>query len=507
MMERWPNQQRALEQTAAAIARGVKRICIVSPTGSGKTQVMFDQIKEATANDLRSILYTQRRMLFEQTARNLEKAGIDFGKRASGHRKQLLQAVQVAMSQTEVSKVYKSKTRELHDAHRVLVDEAHCQCGETYQQIMRDHVDAGATIIGYTATPLDLADCYDELLVVGTPSECRSFGALVPAETFAPDEPDLRHIKNYRVGDDLTESQNKQAIMRPGVFGRVLASWKLHNPQQKPTLLFAPDVKGSIYFAEQFTAAGIPAAHIDGDNVWVNGEVFESNHEQRESVKDKLERGEIKVVCNRFVLREGIDWPFVECGIFACVFGALTSYIQSGGRLLRACKSTGKERALILDHGGNWWRHGSMNADREWTLGQTNYRTVGERLEQMREEKIVQPITCPECGKVRASGPSCPACGHRSTKKSRLVVQVDGSLRPVEGAIMPPRRIKVKPDTQKLWESMYYRMKRCGRTFRQAEALFCHENHYWPPRDLKMMPKDSADWWRKVEAVPAESLL
>ena len=347
----------------------------------------------------------------------------------------------------------------------------------------------------------------DELLVVGTPSECRSFGALVTAETYAPDEPDLRHIKNYRIGDDLTESQNQQAIMRPGVFGRVLASWKLHNPQQKPTLLFAPDVKGSIYFAEQFCAAGIPAAHIDGDDVWINGEVFVSSHERRDEVKEMLERGEIKIVCNRFVLREGIDWPFVECGIFACVFGALTSYIQSGGRLLRACKSTGKETALILDHGGNWWRHGSLNADREWTLGQTNYRTVGERMEQMREQKIVEPITCPACGKVRASGPVCPACGNRSTKKSRLVVQVDGSLRPVEGAIMPPRRIKVKPDTQKLWESMYYRMKRCGRTFRQAEALFCHENHHWPPRDLPFMPKCSADWWRRVEDVPFEDLI
>ena len=411
------------------------------------------------------------------------------------------------MRQSESSKVYKSKTRELHDAHRVLWDEAHDQTGPESLKIMSDHHAAGAIQIGFSATPLDLSDCYDELLVVGTPSECRKFGALVPAETFAPDEPDLRHIKNYRVGDDLTENENKKAIMRPGVFGRVLAAWKQHNPKQRPTLLFAPDVRGSIYFAEQFTAAGIPAAHIDGDDVWLNGEVFESNHERREAVREMLERGELKVVTNRFVLRTGVDWPFLECGIFACVFGSLQSFIQSGGRLLRASPKTGKTVATILDHGGNFWRHGSLNADREWTLGMTNYRAVGERLEQMREQKIQQPITCPQCFKVRASGPECPACHHRHSKQSRMVVQVDGSLRPVEGAIMPPRRVKMKPDTQKLWESMYYRMKRCGRTFRQAEALFNYENRYWPPRDLPLMPRDSSDFWRKVEAVPKESLI
>jgi hypothetical protein len=613
----------------------------------------------------------------------------------------------------------------------------------------------------------------------------------------------LRHIKNYKVGDDLTEKDNAKAIMRPGVFGRVLAAWKQHNPGQRPTLLFAPDVKGSIYFAEQFTEAGIPAAHIDGDDIWMNGESYSSDGDMRELVRDKLASGDIKVVCNRFVLREGIDWPFVECGILATVFGSLSSYIQSGGRLLRASPSTGKSKACIakgslvltdrgevpiesvllsdkvwdgiefvshmglafngymeviswdgltatpehevltengwttlaeakasgqritragngwkeirvsddsdphdirdigharggsilhvrkelvreisqdrearaegvqalhetlwealsgvdlsarstpaqamhrhrrpglprlrrtgnqvrlsgrvecdemdraesrasekpkhdagqnrqqralragqpamgypiyaiekppkdaetkfseqeicgsvsrsevftelvghtlsqrhdggtnsttvevydlinagprhrytvngmivsnciLDHGGNWWRHGSLNADRDWQLGMTNYRTVGERLERLRERQEPQPITCPKCNKVRQSGADCPACGFRYSKQSRPVVQIDGTLRNVEGPIMRPRKVVLKPDTQRLWESMYYRMRRAGKTFRQAEAFFCHEYHHWPPRDLKLMPRDPGDWWRRIDAVKPEALI
>jgi superfamily II DNA or RNA helicase len=370
-------------------------------------------------------------------------------------------------------------------------------------------VGDGATAIGYTATPLDLEGIYDELIVAGLPSECRSFGALVPAETYAPDEPDLKHIKNYKVGEDLTEKENTKAIMRPGVFGRVKDAWLRHNPKQKATILFGPDVRGSIFFAEQFCKAGVRAAHIDGNDVWVDGEFYPSNPEQRELVRDLLMAGDIKIVCNRFVLREGIDWPFVECGVEACVFGALTSYLQSCGRLLRACPDTNKQDAILIDHGGNWWRHGSVNADREWHLGLTNHRVVGERLEQMREKKIPEPITCPDCGKVRNGGRQCPRCGHICHRKSRLVVQVDGVLKPREGDIMRPRRIRVTPDTQQLWTKIYYRAKsqKWNATFRQAEAMFFRENYYYPPRNLLLMPRESGDWWRKVADVPKESLI
>jgi superfamily II DNA or RNA helicase len=504
---RWPNQRRAFDGVLDAIQRGVKRLCVTSPTGSGKSLSMVDVIQWAVEQNEPTALYTQRKMLYDQTAGVLEKAGIDFGRRASGHERALLRNVQLCMTPSELSQVYKAESRELHRASRVLIDEAHCQTGGAMQRIMQDHVAAGATIIGYTATPLDLERLYDELLVAGTVSECFAIKALVPAETYAPDEPDLKHIRKYQVGEDLSEADNVKAIMRPGIFGRVVKAWKQHNPEQKPTLLFAPGVKESIWFAEQFTAAGIRAAHIDGTDTWIDGECHGTDQESRQLIVELLQAGDIKVVCNRYVLREGIDLPFIECGIFATVFGGLTSYIQSGGRLLRACKDTGKEKAIVLDHGGNWHRHGSLNEDREWTLGLTNHRVVGERAEKLREKKQAEPIVCPECGKVRAGGRTCPACGFVAHKKSRMVVQIDGTLRPVDGDVYRPRRVRHQPNEQQLWEKMYYRMKRAGRTFRQAEALYCVENHGWPPRDLSLMPKDSSDWWRKVADVPRENLI
>jgi superfamily II DNA or RNA helicase len=305
----------------------------------------------------------------------------------------------------------------------------------------------------------------------------------------------------------LTEAENTKAIMRPGVFGRVLKAWKKHNPDGKPTLLFGPDVAGSLFFAQEFCKAGIKAAHIDGEQIWCDGTFYDTEQGAREWLAQQSKSGEIKVVCNRFVLREGIDWPWIEVGSFATVFGALTSFLQSGGRLLRA--HPGKEKCIILDHGGNWHRHGSLAVDRHWKLGMTNQRVGAERAERLREKKEQEPITCPECGKVRGSGAKCPACGFEAHRRARLVVQVDGTLREVKGDIYKRRVTKMFPNTQQLWTQIYWRArsKKWNATFKAAEALFCHENHYWPPRNLKFMPKDPNDFYKKVAAVPIEALI
>ncbi len=506
MINRWPNQTRAFEGTVAAMQRGVKRLCVTSPTGSGKTRCMIDMIEWSVENGRAVALYTQRKMLYDQTCRILDKAGIRFGKRASGHKENLFQDVQICMTQTELARVYKQESRKLHGARLVLVDECHQNSGPTFSRILDDHASAGATVVGYTATPLDITG-YDELLVAGTMSECLRIGALVRPETYAPDEPDLRHIRNYVVGRELTEAENVKSIMRPGVFARVLTAWNKHNPEQKPTLLFGPDVAGSMFFAQEFWKNGISAAHIDGEQIWVNGEFKSTDDDTRRELAYQSQSGAVKVVCNRFVLREGIDWPWIEVGCFATVFGALTSFLQSGGRLLRA--HPGKTKCLILDHGGNWHRHGSLAVDRNWQLGMTNQRVTAERAERLREKKEQEPITCVQCGKVRASGPKCPSCGYTAHKRSRLVVQVDGTLKRVEGDAYKPRREKLMPNTEQLWERMYYRAKsqKWNATFRQAAAMFFRENHYWPPKTLRLMPKDSGDWFRKAADVPKESLI
>ena len=500
----WPHQTFALAETTAALEAGETRVCVTSPTGGGKSRMMVDIIDWAQARHMRVALYTNRRMLLDQTRGVLERNGIFPGVRASGHETALLRDVQLCMTQTEGSQVLVKDARTLHDARIVLVDEAHLQTGGRMEEIAKRHVDAGATIVGYTATPLDLGSMYERLIQAGTTSELRECGALLPCVTYGPDEPDTRHIKRQATGE-FSEGEIRKVIMTQHIFGRVYECWKRLNPDALPALLFAPGVKESVWFAQEFAKQGVRAAHIDGDDIWLDGELHRSEPDMRAEVMRQHRDGEIAVVCNRFVLREGIDAPWVYHGIFATVFGGLASYLQSGGRLLR--NYPGMPQVILQDHGGNWHRHGSLNEDRVWALGDTNYVTTELREERMREKKDAEPIVCPKCSAVRRAGRTCLKCGFEHEKSVRMVVQKDGELKAQEGDIYKARRVRKEADTEELWKRMYYRMKKAEMTFRQAEGLFFYENHYWVPRDLPLMPTEPLDWFRKVCDVPKERLM
>lgn len=500
-MHYWGHQDRTDAAIDAAIAAGHKRILVTGPTGSGKSVMIMRQIDKVQ----RSILYTHRRFLREQLEGNMRKAGIDFGVRASGAEPALLRDVQVSSIQTEERRVFKQKQWEIHHGDRAMIDEAHVQKGEVAKKIMQAHVEAGTPVIGWTATPLDLGEYYDHLIVAATNSECRECGAHVICQTYGPDEPDTTRIKPTVTGE-YTENDVRKVMMTPTIFGRVYDWWKKLNPDARPAILFAPGVGESLWFAQEFSKRGVPAAHIDGDDIWIDGETMPSSQEARNRLAGASKSGEVKVVCNRFVMREGIDWPWLYHGIMATVFGSLSSYLQSGGRLLRSHESL--DHVVLQDHGGNWWRHGSLNADREWRLEYTANIVAGMRAEAMREKKDKEPITCPECGRIRSGGPRCPACGHEHSKKTRRVMQLDGKLVEHEGDVFKPRRVKMEPDTQKIWERCYRRAfnSKNEMTFNQAMGLFFYENHYYPPKNLPYMPVDSLDWYRKVKYVHPSQL-
>lgn len=497
----WPHQQRGIDETIKLIQAGKKRICVTSPTGGGKSEIMRRLI--AWNEGVGSLLLTNRSMLFEQTVAGMREFGIECGLRAAGYPTCEDLPVQVAMVQTEDARVHRTQKWLPHKANLVFVDEAHVNRGRSMQRIIDSYVDEGATVIGFTATPLEIGGIYQDLVIAGTNSELRACGAHVPCRTFAPDEPDCRDLKPQQTGE-YAEGEVVKRIMTPTIMDRVYDRWKTINPDGLATLGFAPGVKESIWFAEQFRAKGVKSAHIDGESCWLDGNEYASSKSIREDIVGASKDGSIKIIWNRFVMREGIDLPFIRVGIMATIFGALTSYLQSGGRIIRGDK--GKSECILIDHGGNWWRHGSLNADREWKLGDTNNMKAAERAEKIREGQEKEPLVCPNCGAVRLAGPTCPMCGFMHTSRSRPVIQKDGTLRMVEGKIFKPHRVKQVSDTEKKWLACYYRAKQTGKTFRQAEGLFVHENGYYPPKDLPNMPKRAGDWFRRVCDVPRSEL-
>lgn len=515
----WEHQQRTIEAVGDAQLEGYRRILVTIPTGGGKTLVM-QRLAECYLPQRRVVLYTNRTMLREQISDGLMDAGIYHGQRAAGEADEREHPLQISSIQTEHSRVIRQKRWDVHDADLVLIDEAHLQKEDMAKSILNLH--ERATIVGFTATPLGLAEMYDTLIVGATVSELRKCGALVLSRHFCPDEPDMRsfkRLKEFQDEADATVTQAEAATImgpRPQLFGRVWANFTKLNPDCRPTLLFAPGVPESIWFAEEFSLKGVRAAHIDGDDVWLDGEFHKSDSDIRRRVVEELRAGAIKVVCNRFVMREGINIPEVSHGIFATVFGSVQTYLQAGGRLLRS--APGKPDCTIQDHGGNYWRFGSLNSDREWFLEQTQDMAKEMRADRIRAGKEHQPFVCPQCHRAWSKGRVClvahGGCGFElpaKAKKSRPVVTTEGELREAVGEFFRPRRIAREPDAYRDWALLVTKRCREGtrgeRTWRQAAAFFAGEHNWqWPDPNWPHTPIDERDWYLKVHEVPPERL-
>jgi DNA repair protein RadD len=503
----WPHQQFGTHAVVDAIGRGVRRLILTCPTGGGKSRIMTNLILWASARGLKSSLYTNRKMLIDQTSGVLDKAGIAHGVRAAGHWSNLDEPVQISSVQTELSRVVKRGEWPIHQSQLVLVDEGHLFNNPSSKKLIDRHLGGGATVVYVTATPLDLDGCADELIVAGTTSELRACGALVRANHVACSEPDFKAHRRLMAKAKLTEGEVKTAMMQnpKALFGNVFEWFGRLNPERKPSILFAPGVAESLWFAEEFHKQGITAAHVDGEDVWVNGQAYKSSPQVRKEVLDGSRNGSIAVLCNRYVLREGIDCPWLQHGIFATVFGSLQSYLQSGGRLLRRHRDDSP--VTIADHGGNWHRYGSLNEDREWSLDLTADMAFALRQDAVRDGKKKEPFACPGCG-VLQLGRVCANCKREidGKRRSRPVLQSNGRLIHVSGSVVKPRATTRLPDTADRWEKIYHGSMKRERTFRQAYGWFKKKYGYEPPRNLKFMPKREVDWFRLVKDVPKGDL-
>lgn len=521
MKQDWDHQKFGVQAVLDAMYRDVRRIVLCAPTGAGKT-LMAQRLIERVIAQMGVVVLTHRSMLLDQLHEGLVEARIDHGIRARGHEEEPDKPVQLCMVQTELSRIVKRMQRSIHKAGLVIVDEGHQQQGKETQKLIQMYLDAGGYVVYLTATPIDMAACADELIVAGKPSQLRAYNTLVPAIIYGPDEPDLRAYKKAREklaeGGNLSEELARQAMMTPTIMARVGKWFDQLNPNQLPTILFAPGVRESIWFAEQFSRKGIRAAHLDGEHIWLDGELERTSTDGRDRIMQMSRSGEIKVVCNRWVMREGIDATWLRHCIIATMIGSLTTYLQIGGRVLRSDNDPlsnalfgVKDCATFQDHGGNYHRHGSFNEDREWFLDLTAYQAVQMRADRMRTHKQKEPFRCPGCGMIWAAPTGNCRCGYElgTAKRSRPVVSTDGDLREMAGAIYLPRRVMHDNRGPEIWKRMYFRSKTASadRTFLAAEALFAYENKWqWPDRSWPLMPVLDLDRWRKVADVPADRL-
>jgi superfamily II DNA or RNA helicase len=409
-----PYQTDCVARIRDALRRS-RRVLLTSPTGSGKT-VMFCWLAMAVAAHGSRILVVAHRIeIVDQISEALTAFGVAHGVIAPG-RAANGEPVQIAMVLTLANRL-RHGVVDIYDL--VVVDECHHSVASTWQRILAAFPQA--YVLGVTATPerLDgraLKDLYDELVSGPTIAELVAAGFLSPAVTYAaPVSPDLSGIRT-RLGD-FEQAALAERMTNSGLIGDAVEHYKKLSPQL-PGLAYCVGIAHSMATAEAFNGAGYSAVHIDG----------ETPKDERRAAIAALAGGKLDLICNCGLFSEGVDVPLLGLVILLRPTQSLGLYLQMIGRALRV--GGGKRRALILDHAGNWERHGLYDFPHCWSLEGRENTNPGQLVRR-----------CPQCDAVIAiRAAECPECGHEFIRRlatgagvSRIPETAPGELERVDG--------------------------------------------------------------------------
>ena len=365
-----------------------RRGMISMPTGSGKTRVAVQSIVEAIRDDgfKGGILWVaDRDELCEQAVEAWRQVWASEGPQATQLRISRMWAGQprplppfdmhviVATIQTLSAKIARHPEQYgfLADFNLLVFDEAHRSVAATYTSVMQE---LGLTryrkahepyLIGLTATPYRGHDQEETRRLVNRYSRNR-----LDTDAFRSDEPesviqelqflgilaqaDQEIIPGSRLllsGDELRQAkqtpwlpqsvENRLAddISRTQ---RIIEAYKTHilrSDSNWPTLIFATSVEHSQTVAALLTTLGVQARAVSAT----------TNTSSRRRIVEEFRSGEIKVLVNYGIFREGFDAPKTRAIIVARPVYSPNLYFQMIGRGLRGVKNGGNDRCLILN--------------------------------------------------------------------------------------------------------------------------------------------------------------
>ena len=361
-------QATAAEAVRAAMWGGARRVCLVMPTGAGKTRTAGELARLVVSQGRRVLWLAHRSELVDQAVEALVALGLSVGAMCSSATSppNPFAPVQVASVQTLLAR------RARPPADLIVADEAHhfAEAARRWAELLDAY--PSALIVGPTATPERGDGCglekqFDRIVTGPTVAELTELGHLVPCEVLRPDKP-----------------------LEPGKIAQNPVDAVVAHAPGRRCAVFARSVPLAEQYAAEFRMQGISARAISAETPW---------GERRDAIA-AFRRGEVRVLTNCYVLTEGFDAPELSCVVVARGCGSAGMWLQMVGRALRP--APGKRDALVLDLRGVSHEHGRPEDEREYSLSGTGIR--------LRDQQSY----CPVCGAARTPPEPCESCGYVS---------------------------------------------------------------------------------------------
>lgn len=453
-------QARAHEALREGARQGHRKQLIMAPTGSGKTILALNIIKNALDKGRRAMFLCDRKTLIAQTSEVAQSVGLGFHGiiQASNPQFDMSRSFQIASCQTLMRRGWPT------DIDVLVVDEAHTQYKTWVDYVQSD--ECTARVIGLSATPFSpgMGKTFSNLINAATMAELTDQGILVPLRIFSCRRPDMTGAAT--VGGEWTDKAAEEGEIL--LVGDVITEWTKYARDLK-TIIFGPTIKYCEELARRFGEVGVQAATFCAD----------TPDDDRGRILADFAGGYVRVLISVEALAKGFDVKDVGC-ICDCrpLRKSLSTAIQMWGRGLRSSPETGKSECVLLDFSGNIIRF----AD---DFSHVYYNGLdklddGEKLDkEIRKDEEREPRECPVCH-FSPMGKRCIHCGYAPEPKA-LVEHLPGEMQEVRldnGKVLAPDEIHLYAQLATYAKTHSTPEKQKGR----AACLFRDITGKWPPR-------------------------
>ena len=347
-------QQQILDALQAErVLRHHNHNLIVAATGTGKTVIAaFDYKEFCRTHKVHRLLFVAHR---EELL--LQAQGTFQGILQDPNFGQILDGTHTPDSPDELFATIQSiNSQKLWDRLKpdyyqyIVVDEYHHAAAASYQKLLGYFNPE--ILLGLTATPermdgKSILDLFDGQYAaeIRLP-EAIDRGLLCSFQYFGvTDTVDLDKFRWVRGGYEVSDLNNVYVYNREVAerrAGQIILSIQKYvaDVNEMKALGFCVSVEHATFMAKFFNEHSIPAEALYGG----------SDDATRNSAKERLQKGEIKIIFVVDLYNEGVDIPEINTVLFLRPTQSLTIFLQQLGRGLRICK--GKDCLTVLDYIG-----------------------------------------------------------------------------------------------------------------------------------------------------------
>lgn len=397
-------QERGVDMLREGFAAGHRCQMLYLPTGGGKTEIAISMMAKAAEKGRRAGMILDRRNLVNQTSQRLDKYKIPHGViMAASGRMHGAEKIQICSAQT-----LEKRGVGLMDV--LFVDEAHETRTQTKLLIERSpHLK----VVGLSASPLTkgLGKIYTNVVSPTTTNALVSENLLVMPTIYCAKEVDTEGLKTV-AGEWTSEDIGDRAVKITGdIVATYLEKTQIHFGGPVKTIVHCASVAHGAELSQKFAAAGLNFLAIS----YKDDEDFKLEVYKEFSKPDSTIMGLIAVD----MLTKGFDVPDVQCSIMARPFSkSVSSIIQQCGRIMRT--AAGKLAAILIDHAGNFLRHGEQIFD----IFANGIHELDDGAEKPVKEKSIkekEACKCPKCSALWiGSGDTCASCGFTRPVRSSV---------------------------------------------------------------------------------------